>query len=100
MKGMYRYPDDPSMTSHLMMAMNISAIMEPDEMKVRMADFADRIHASPMWDESKEMLLPGEPEYRTEELRKVNGIPMPQNLYQELLALAEDLEVSASLPKM
>jgi len=46
------------------------------------------------------MLLPGEPEYRTEELRKVNGIPMPQNLYQELLALAEDLEVSASLPKM
>ncbi len=100
MKGMYRYPDDPSLTSHIMMAMNISAIMEPDEMKARMADYADRIHASPMWDESKEMLLPGEPEYRTEEFRKVNGIPLPQNLYQELLTLAEDLGVSASLPNM
>jgi len=100
MKGMYKYPEDPSLTSHLMMAMNISAIMEPDEMKSRMADFADRIHTSPMWDETKEMLLPGEPEYRKELSRKVNGIPLPQNLYQELLELAEDLEVSASLPKI
>jgi len=97
---MYKYPEDPSLTSHLMMAMNISAIMEPDEMKSRMADFADRIHTSPMWDETKEMLLPGEPEYRKELSRKVNGIPLPQNLYQELLELAEDLEVSASLPKI
>jgi LDH2 family malate/lactate/ureidoglycolate dehydrogenase len=98
MKGMYRYPDDPSLTSHLMMAINISAIMEPDEMKARMADFAGRIHASPMWDESKEMLLPGEPEYRTEVSRKVNGIPLPQNLYNELVALAKELGVNVDLP--
>jgi len=97
MKGMYKYPEDPSLTSHLMMAMNISAIMEPDEMKSRMADFANKIHASPMWDNNMEMLLPGEPEYRTELSRKVNGIPLPQNLYQELLALAEDLGVEQIL---
>jgi LDH2 family malate/lactate/ureidoglycolate dehydrogenase len=100
MKGMYRYPDDPSLTSHLMMAINISAIMEPDEMKARMADFAEKIHASPMWDESKEMLLPGELEYRTEAFRKANGIPLPKNLYQELLALAKELEVTAPLKEM
>lgn len=97
MKGMYKYPEDPSLTSHLMMAMNISAIMEPDEMKSRMADFANKIHASPMWNNNMEMLLPGEPEYRTELSRKVNGIPLPQNLYQELLALAEDLGVEQIL---
>jgi L-2-hydroxycarboxylate dehydrogenase (NAD+) len=97
MKGMYKYPEDPSLTSHLMMAMNISAIMEPDEMKSRMADFANKIHASPMWNNNMEMLLPGEPEYRTELSRKANGIPLPQNLYQELLALAEDLGVEQIL---
>lgn len=100
MKGMYKYPDDPSLTSHLMMALNISAILEPDELKARMADFVEKIHASPMWDESKAMLLPGEPEYRSEQARKTNGIPLPENLYEELLALADDLGVEASLPRL
>ena len=64
MKGMYKYPEDPSLTSHLMMAINISAIMEPDELKNRMDEFTQKIHASPMWDETQEMLIPGEIEYR------------------------------------
>ena len=98
MKGMYKYPDDPSLTSHLMMAKNISAILEPEEMKARMTAFVDKIHASPMWDDSKEMLLPGEPEYRTEQDRKVNGIPLPQNLHEELLTLAKELQVKGTLP--
>jgi L-2-hydroxycarboxylate dehydrogenase (NAD+) len=97
MKGMYRYPDDPSLTSHLMMAMNISAIMEPDEMKARMAAFADTIHASPMWDESKEMLLPGEPEYRTSLVRQRDGIPLPPNLYADLVALGQEFGLSNEL---
>lgn len=100
MKGMYKYPDDPSLTSHLMMAMNISAIMEPEEMKARMASFTDKIHTSPMWDESKEMMLPGEPEYRTELARKANGIPLPENLYTELLDLAGDLGIEATLQRV
>ena len=29
MKGMYKYPNDPSLTSHLMVAVNVSAIMDP-----------------------------------------------------------------------
>lgn len=97
MKGMYKYPEDPSLTSHLMMAMNISAILEPDEMKARMADFADKIHASPMWDEGEEMLLPGEPEYRTAKTRKINGIPLPAQLFEDLTALGRELGVEQLL---
>lgn len=97
MKGMYKYPEDPSLTSHLMMAINISAIMEQDEQKARMTEFSDKIHASPMWDESKEMLLPGEIEHRTMLQRKENGIPLPHNLYDELVALAQNLDVAATL---
>lgn len=97
MKGMYKYPDDPSLTSHLMMAMNISAILEPEEMKARMTDFVDKIHASPMWDDSKEMLLPGEPEFRTEQQRKANGIPLPPQLFEDLTALGQELGVEQRL---
>jgi len=98
MKGMYKYPDDPSLTSHLMLTINISAIMEPDILKERMAEFIEKIHASPMWDKNQEMLIPGELEYRSEQVRKLNGIPISQNLYNELIDLATELGVEIELP--
>ena len=98
MKGMYKYPDDPSLTSHMMMAINISAIMDQDEVQKRMTGFMQKIHASPMWDEKQEMLVPGEIEYRTMQQRKQNGIPIPINLYDELLALAKEMDVQSTLP--
>jgi LDH2 family malate/lactate/ureidoglycolate dehydrogenase len=97
MKGMYKYPDDPSLTSHMMMAVNISAIMAPDEVKNRMGDFVEKIHKSPMWDENQEMLLPGEIEYRSELARRERGIPLPANLYQELVDLGVELGASSRL---
>ena len=97
MKGMYKYPDDPSLTSHLMAAVNLSAIMDRDEMQQRMTDFIQTIHNSPMWDQSKEMLIPGELEYRTMQQRKQKGIPLPNNLYEEIVALANELGGTTTL---
>jgi LDH2 family malate/lactate/ureidoglycolate dehydrogenase len=97
MKGMYKYPDDPSLTGHFMIALNIEAILGCEEMGARMAEFAATVRASPMWDESREMLLPGEIEYRTALSRQENGIPLPANLYQELLALGEQLGAQSHL---
>jgi L-2-hydroxycarboxylate dehydrogenase (NAD+) len=100
MKGMYKYPDDPSLTSHMMMAVNISAIIDPHELENRMTDFTRKVHGSPMWDDKQEMLIPGELEHRSMQARKVNGIPVPQNLYEELTTLAAELGVAVPLPKM
>jgi len=97
MKGMYKYPDDPSLTSHMMMAVNISALMEPDEVEKRMTYFTHKIHTSPMWDNRQEMLAPGEIEHRTMQARKINGIPLPVNLFEELIGLANELGVPAVL---
>ncbi len=97
MKGMYKYPDDPSLTSHMMMAVNISALMEPDEVEKRMTEFTHKIHTSPMWDNRQEMLVPGEIEHRTMQARKANGIPLPVNLFEELIGLANELGVPAVL---
>lgn len=100
MKGMYKYPDDPSLTSHLMVAINLSAILDEQELKERMSQFFQKVHASPMWDENQEMLIPGEIEYRTMKHRMENGIPMPENLYEELTALAKEMGVAAGLAKI
>jgi len=97
MKGMYKYPDDPSLTSHMMMAINISAIMDPAEVKKQMSEFVEKIHQSPMWDQKQEMLIPGELEYRSEHNRKANGIPLSRNLYDELIELATELGVDIEL---
>ncbi len=52
---------------------------------------------TPLWDQSKEMLIPGEIEYRTMQQRKQRGIPLPNNLYEELVALAKELGVKTKL---
>jgi LDH2 family malate/lactate/ureidoglycolate dehydrogenase len=97
MKGMYKYPDDPSLTGHFMIAINVEAILGREEMQARMAEFARTVKASPMWDERREMLLPGELEYRTSLARKRDGIPLPPKLYDELRSLGRELGVPGDL---
>jgi LDH2 family malate/lactate/ureidoglycolate dehydrogenase len=97
MKGMYTHPEDPSLTGHLMMAINLSAIITPEEMKARMASFYARIKASPMLDPKAEMFLPGEIEHLTAQTRRANGLPLPPQLHEELLALGRELGASRTL---
>lgn len=97
LKGMYKYPDDPSLTCHLMIAINLSSIMDQEEMKIRMASFYKTIKGAPMWDQSKEMLLPGEIEHRMFLERMNKGIPIPITLYNELRDLGCEMGVSSVL---
>lgn len=96
-KSMYRHSDEPSLTCHFMIAVNPLAIMDKEEMRERMASFYRRVKASPMWDESKEMYLPGEIEYRTSLERKEKGISISKNLYDDLTSLGEEMGISSKL---
>lgn len=96
-KSMYKSPDDPSETAHLMLVMDPSVIMSTDDLKTRMSEFYQTLKASPMWERDKEMLLPGELEYRKQQEREQTGIPTPPELYKELTALAQELNVSSQL---
>lgn len=97
MKGMYKYPDDPSLTGHFMLAIQVEAVMPRAEFDERMASFAGKVKSSPMWDEGREMLIPGEIEYRIEQARRAEGIPVPPALYEELVALGEQLGATTKL---
>ena len=46
-----------------------------------------------MWDTHDETLLPGEVEYRTEQRRRKEGIPLPTQLCDELVALGREMVV-------
>lgn len=98
-KGMYTSPNEPSLTSHMMLAINIGAIISQSEMRTRMDTFYARIKSAPMWNESAEMLVPGEIEYRTARARRDKGIPIPLQTYEELVAMGNEMNVTASLPK-
>ena len=94
---MYANPKDPSLTGHFFIAMDISKIISKEQMKERMAQFKDRLKATPMWQEGAEMLLPGELEYRKEVERRRDGLPIPVTTYEELAQLAEEYDIKAPL---
>jgi LDH2 family malate/lactate/ureidoglycolate dehydrogenase len=100
MKSMYKQPTEPSLTGHFMIVINPLAIMSKEEMKQRMATFYQTIKSSPMWDESQEMMLPGEIEHRTALERRNKGIPLPADLYHELVVLGEQLGLPDQLSKL
>ena len=98
LKGMYKYPDDPSLTGHFFIVINPLSIMSEEDLKDRMEIFYQTIKASPMWDDSKEMLMPGEIEYNTALQRREEGISLPPNLIKELNELAGELQMEIRLP--
>ncbi|WP_420641565.1 Ldh family oxidoreductase [Candidatus Leptofilum sp.] len=89
LKSMYKYPDDPSLTCHFMIVINPLILMSQEEMQTRMTAFYQTIKSSPMWDDTKEMMLPGEIEHRTAQARLKTGIPIPAALREELIALGQ-----------
>lgn len=99
LKSMYRYPNDPSNTAHLMIVMNPLALLGKEQLKQRMSDFTKTIKESPMWDPEGEMLLPGEIEYRNEQQRIQGGIPIPAALFDELATIGNELKLDAALER-
>jgi L-2-hydroxycarboxylate dehydrogenase (NAD+) len=95
--SMYKQADEPSLTGHMMIVINPLAIMDEADFAEQMATFTATIKESPMWDENQEMLIPGEIEYRTEQERRAQGIPLSTQLAGELTALSDELGVKSQL---
>jgi L-2-hydroxycarboxylate dehydrogenase (NAD+) len=97
LKSMYRSPDDPSKTAHLMVVVNPLVFMDKEQLKLRMDEFFETVKESPMWDKDREMLLPGEIEYRKEQERRRCGIPLPATVYDELVQIGNEMNLDAEL---
>lgn len=96
-KNMNEQQDDPSLTGHMMMAVDPTVLSDPEELRKRMAEFYKTIKTTPMWDDTKELFLPGEIEYRTELERRKTGVPLPRELFEDLKALGAELAAKTDL---
>jgi LDH2 family malate/lactate/ureidoglycolate dehydrogenase len=97
LKSMVSFPDQPSSTCHLMIAVNLTSIISQRELESRMSSFCETLKRTPMWDPTKEILVPGEIEHRTHLKRAETGIPIPKKLYEELVGLGREVGLSVSL---
>jgi len=94
LKGMYKYPKDPSATAHLMLVINPLVLMSREQLKARMMEFVDNLKATPVNPGADEILLPGEIEYRTENERRSEGIPLPLAVFEDLTRLGNEIDRS------
>lgn len=100
MRSMYHDPDVPSLTGHLMIAMDLSAWITPEEMRNRMEYYHDFIRNVPMTDDAAPLVFPGEIEAAQEKKRREAGIPVPMTTIDILNGLKKEYSVKASLEEI
>ena len=91
------YEEDPSKiqgTCHSFMALDPDCFIGRDQFKKEMDAYIKSIKESAKAKGVEEILVPGEPEYRTEVKFLKEGIPLPPNTVKELIVLAETLGIS------
>lgn len=64
----------------------------------RVADLATHIRSAERIDDETDVLLPGEPEFRTRRRRREEGIPVAESVADDLRILADRLGIESSLP--
>lgn len=83
-------PDQPGEgIGHLLGAIDPEAFMDKTEFLDRMDLWIERFKAAEPAPGYSEVLIPGEPEYRTEQERIKTGIPLVEDVLQDLTQLAE-----------
>lgn len=80
-----------------MIAIDPAAFGSADEFKARVQKFVARLKESRKAPGVKEILVSGEPEFRTREKRLREGIPIPDEVWAELEQIAKELGVGLSL---
>lgn len=79
----------------LFMALSIDAFRPLDEFMADGEALADTMHDTPARAGFDEVLLPGEPERRTEAERQANGIPVDETTWSQLVEVGAKLGVDA-----
>ncbi|MCA8879634.1 MAG: Ldh family oxidoreductase [Rhodobacteraceae bacterium] len=89
-KSLYFDHSEPQNVGHLFFAIRPDLFMAMTDFEARMEEFNRRIKALPCAAGCPEVLMPGEPEARTEAKRTAEGIPVTDNVLADLAAIARD----------
>ena len=92
--GGIRIQGQPMKTSQLFLAVDVARFMPLGEFERRMRKLVDMVKSSHAAKGFDEVLVAGEPEWRIEEQRRRDGIPLSEGVWQNLLQAAERLRVA------
>jgi LDH2 family malate/lactate/ureidoglycolate dehydrogenase len=94
---MYGDPSFPQGLGHFVMAIDVNTFIPIDAFKSRVAALIALINGSELAPGFKEILMPGEREFRTEQARRELGIPLSIAVLDKLRSLAEELGLDFDL---
>lgn len=93
-KSKYQHPDEPSLNSHLFVAVDPAFFIGRERFSEIMEDWLDRLKRLPMLNPGESLIIPGELERKSEEERRVGGIPLPEAVARDLEGIAVDCGVA------
>jgi LDH2 family malate/lactate/ureidoglycolate dehydrogenase len=82
----------------MFLAIDPANFIDPGEFQARVGRLVDMMKSSEPVDGYDEVLVAGEPEWRMEQQRLRDGIPIPQPPWDRLSAVAAELKISPPQP--
>lgn len=98
-KSLYFDHSGPQNVGHLFFAIRPDLFMPLRGFETRMDEFNSRIKSLPRAAGVQEILMPGEPEARTETRRRAEGIPVTDNVIADLQKLGAEYGTAFPAPK-
>ncbi len=92
--GGLRVKNRPMRVSHFFLAIDPARFLPMDEFLARMQQMRETVKGSRPAAGFDEVLIAGDPEWRTEERRRRDGIPVSNGIWQQLRQLGESLNVA------
>ncbi len=92
--GGLRLQGRPMRVSHFFMGIDIARFMPIDQFIERMQTLVGLVKHTAPAKGYDEVLVAGEPEWRAEEMRKRDGIPLDEGVWNHLMGIAESLRVA------
>ncbi len=99
LKSMYKNPNDTSLSTHLFCCIDPTFFMSQEDYDEKIKDWEKMVHATPMKEEGARQIIPGEMEYKKEQERLKNGIPISEELYKDLEEIGKRCNVSFDILK-
>ena len=90
--------DRPMNTSQAFLAIDIARFLPSEEFQSRMEHLVEVVKSARPAQGYQEILVAGDPEWRTEEIRLREGIPVDASLWKRLTDLAQELGIPPPAP--
>lgn len=88
----------PAGTSQFFMGIDVARCMPQEQFQARMRWLVENVKSAQPAAGYQEVLVAGEPEWRAEDLRRREGIPLSGSLWEKLAAAAARLNVAVPAP--